>query len=87
MKSKIRIGKNSKEWRLPNGELHREDGPAMEHNNGYKFWYINDLLHREDGPAVVHPSGSKSWYLNNINYTEQEHKFKMRDRKLKELLQ
>ena len=47
MKSKIRIGKNSKEWRLPNGELHREDGPAMEHNNGYKFWYINDVEYTE----------------------------------------
>jgi hypothetical protein len=55
---------------------------------GDKFWKLpGGKYHREDGPAVVLPSGGKSWYLNNINYTEQEHKFKMRDRKLKELLQ
>jgi len=24
-----------------NGELHREDGPAIESRNGYKEWYLN----------------------------------------------
>jgi hypothetical protein len=40
-----------KEWRL-NGELHREDGPAIEKVNGDKEWYVNGKLHRNDGPAV-----------------------------------
>ena len=53
-----------KEWRL-NGELHREDGPAVEHANGGKAWYLKDGLHREDGPAVEHASGAKAWYLND----------------------
>ena len=28
------------EW-YKNGELHRLDGPAIEHSNGNKEWYIN----------------------------------------------
>jgi len=31
---------STKEWYL-NGELHREDGPAIEYANGYKSWYLN----------------------------------------------
>ncbi len=30
------------EWKLPNGDLHREDGPALEYDNGHKLWYLND---------------------------------------------
>ena len=45
-------------------ELHREDGPAIEHLNGSKEWYKDGKLHREDGPAVEYRDGSKGWYLN-----------------------
>ena len=30
----------NKYWRL-NGELHRENGPAVEYTDGYKGWYLN----------------------------------------------
>ena len=30
-----------KAWFL-NGELHREDGPAVEYPDGYNNWYLND---------------------------------------------
>ena len=53
-----------KEWRL-NGDLHREDGPAIESANGDKEWYLNGDLHREDGPAVEFANGTKEWYLND----------------------
>lgn len=33
------------------GQLHREDGPAIERAGGYS-WYINGKLHRLDGPAI-----------------------------------
>lgn len=46
------------------GQLHREDGPAIEHASGGKYWYLNGQLHREDGPAIEYASGSKEWYLN-----------------------
>ncbi|AFU69171.1 hypothetical protein P700755_002397 [Psychroflexus torquis ATCC 700755] len=78
----------NKFWMLPNTSMfHREDGPAVEYANGDKYWFINDVRHREDGPAIENFNGVKWWYLNGKEYTEQEHKFKMRDRKLKELLQ
>jgi hypothetical protein len=33
------------------GEIHREDGPAIERVGSYS-WYINGKLHRLDGPAI-----------------------------------
>ncbi len=38
----------TKRW-LFNGNLHREDGPAIEFADGDKKWYLNDILYsRED---------------------------------------
>ena len=51
--------------------IHREDGPAVEHVNGYKAWYLNGQLHREAGPAVEHVNGYKEWYLNGVNTSEK----------------
>ena len=45
-----------------NGQLHREDGPAVEYNNGTKYWIIKDKNHRSDGPAVEWFNGRKSYY-------------------------
>ncbi len=60
----------TKRWYL-NGNLHREDGPAVEYANGKKYWYLNDNLHREDGPAVEESDGTKWWYLNdNLHRTD-----------------
>ena len=33
-------------FKLPNGKLHRENGPTCECNNGYKAWYINDVEYK-----------------------------------------
>ena len=55
----------NKFWMLPNGELHREDGPAIELTNGGKEWWVNGKRHREDGPAIEHADGNKRWYVNN----------------------
>jgi hypothetical protein len=30
----------TKHWSL-NGNLHREDGPAVEYTDGTKFWFLN----------------------------------------------
>jgi hypothetical protein len=62
----------STRWYNENGEYHREDGPAVEYSDGYKFWFINDKVHREDGPAVEYVDGSKSWYLNDEKLTEEQ---------------
>jgi len=58
-------------WFL-NGELHREDGPAVEYVSGTKHWYLNGERHREDGPAIEFISGNKYWYLNGKGLTEEE---------------
>ena len=58
------------EHRNAAGQLHREDGPAVENANGDKLWYINGLLHREDGPAIEHSNGDKRWYINHQRHRE-----------------
>jgi hypothetical protein len=62
----------TKYWYL-NGELHREDGPAIEHPDGSKHWCLNGKLHREDGPAFESVTGTKEWYLDGIQYSEKEY--------------
>ena len=47
-----------------NGQLHREDGPAIEQANGFRSWYVNGKLHREDGPALEMADGVRSWWIN-----------------------
>ena len=48
-----------------NGELHREDGPAVEYLNGSREYCINGKLHREGGPAVEKADGYKAYYIND----------------------
>jgi hypothetical protein len=85
MKPKLSINQYGKWWTLPNGELHREDGPAIE-TSDYKAFYINGERHREDGPALEYASGTKLWWINGMYYTEQEYKHKIRSIKLTRLL-
>jgi len=63
----------TREWYV-NGELHREDGPAVEEANGTKCWYINGNRHRIDGPAIEYYDGSECWYINNEKMSESEWK-------------
>jgi hypothetical protein len=67
-------GSNTIEYKLPNGQRHREDGPALEYSNGEKHWYYENQLHRVDGPAVEFANGVKAWHLNGLAVTEAEHK-------------
>lgn len=52
-----------REW-LKDGQYHRDDGPAIEWENGARSWYRNGQMHRDDGPAQEHPNGYKAWFLN-----------------------
>jgi hypothetical protein len=56
-----------------NGQLHREDGPAVEYINGTKKWYRHGQLHREDSPAIEWGGGHKHWYLQGKQYAEEEY--------------
>ena len=71
MESKIIVLPNGiKIWSNEEGQMHRDDGPAMIWPDGTKLWYQNDKRHRTDGPAVIFPTGTKQWYLNGKRHRE-----------------
>lgn len=43
------------------GQLHREDGPALIEPDGTRVWFQNGKQHREDGPALIMPDGYSLW--------------------------
>lgn len=53
---------NSYVWKLPDGTYHREDGLAVEWDNGGEEWLVNDMYHRLDGPAM-NVTNYKEWYI------------------------
>jgi hypothetical protein len=61
--------RGNKRW-YTNGELHREDGPAIEWANGDRSWWINGDLHREDGPVIEYANGDKFWFINGKFHRE-----------------
>ena len=63
------------EWRQ-NGNLHREDGPAVIDNIG-KMWFQHGLMHREDGPAIIGEDKSRLWLLKNQLLAEADWKSKI----------
>ncbi len=62
-------GNGYQKWYL-NGNLHREDGPAIIWADGTQKWYLNGNLHREDGPAFIWANGYQMWYLNDNLHRE-----------------
>jgi hypothetical protein len=58
-----------REYRNESGQLHREDGPAVENAVG-RSWWINGQLHRTDGPAIEWSSGSREWWINGKCHRE-----------------
>jgi hypothetical protein len=58
-----------KEW-YRNGELHREDGPAIVFVDGSKEWWKNGQRHREDGPAVIRSDGIREWWRDGKLHRE-----------------
>jgi len=60
----------TKRWYNKGGELHREDGPAIEKSDGTKQWYKNGRFHREDGPAIEWADGTKFWWINSKYHRE-----------------
>ena len=59
----------TKEW-CRNGNLHREDGPAVEFADGAKCWWLYGKPHRVDGPAFEEVNGTKEWWLNGKYHRE-----------------
>ena len=59
-------------YRNAMGQLHRDDGPAVEWSNGTKSWYQNGLRHRTDGPAIEYSDSGKVWFINGEELSEDE---------------
>jgi hypothetical protein len=59
----------SQRWLL-DGELHREDGPAVISAAGSKSWYRYGKRHREDGPAIEMAGGTLAWFENGERHRE-----------------
>lgn len=59
----------AKEWRLY-GKLHRDDGPAVECENGIQAWYQHGKLHRIGAPAAIGYHGDKFWYQHDHPHRE-----------------
>ena len=51
-------------YKNSDGDLHRENGPAVIHRDGYQAWFLDGKLHREDGPAVIGSNNQEEWFLN-----------------------
>jgi len=49
MKSELTIDEDgTKEWKLPNSDYHREDGPAIKYDsNIYQAWFLDDIEYTE----------------------------------------
>jgi hypothetical protein len=86
MKSIIKEFSDRIEYRNEQGQRHREDGPAIEWNDGSKYWFINGKYHREDGPAIEYPNGNKEWWINGLRYLEDDYCQEIAKFKLKRIL-
>lgn len=66
------------------GELHREDGPAIDWSDGSQFWFKHGKLHRLEGPAVISSIHGTGWYIEGIKYTQEDFKKYLKSKELKD---
>jgi len=48
IKYTVKVYDDRTEWFNKNGKKHREDGPAIEWNDGYKRWFIDGKEYTEE---------------------------------------
>lgn len=70
MVKRIKYGDGNILYRNENGELHRDDGPAVISPHGGKIWYRNGKKHREDGPALIANNLAEIWYRNGVKHRD-----------------
>ena len=75
------------------GELHRDNGPAVEYADGDKFWFQNGQRHRTDGPVIERGNGTKEWFQSGqrhrtdgpaIEYSDGDKSWYINDKRLTE---
>ena len=50
--------------------FHREGGPAIEYNDGLRYWFIDGKYHRVGGPAIEHNGGLQIWCIDGKRHRE-----------------
>ena len=69
-KNEIRVDTGDVYWLNDAGNLHRDNGPAVERVNGMKLWLQNGLLHRDAAPAVLWGNGTSMWFCKEHLHRE-----------------
>ena len=54
-------------WYL-DGEVSREDGPAIDWGQGAQHWFLHGKRHRVDGPAILRANGHQEWWLHDLRH-------------------
>ena len=61
-------------WLKNNKVRHKENEPAIIHDNRTKYWLINNQYHRLDGPAIeMNDYDTKLYYINNKRLTTEDY--------------
>ena len=55
------------------GQLHRDEGAAVEYPDGTKHWYQNGVLHRVNGPAIDYGSEGGLWFIHGRRCSKKEY--------------
>jgi hypothetical protein len=45
-------------------QSHRDNGPSVIVNNGYRAWYQYGERHRDIGAAMIYADGEQRWYTH-----------------------
>lgn len=77
----INYNMSSEEW-WREGQLHREDGPAITCKQLF-IWAQHGNLHNIDGPAVVDPAGPCQYWIDGVRYSPKQFKIEATRRKRK----
>ena len=72
MKDGLHIDPDGAKYWFKDGEIHREDGPAIEETDGSKDWMKYGTTHRIGGPAVEYSDGYNEYWLYGEPYLEYD---------------
>jgi len=68
---RLRNNINTGHWSIfyynSRGQFHNLYGPAVNHKNRTKMWYMNGVYHRENQPALTSPLGELWYYEGRLH--------------------
>lgn len=72
----VRKYNNGSEFWFLDGNLHREDKPAVIYRSGTKYWYFYGKKHRVNGPAIIYNSSflNDKWIINDTSLSKEYYK-------------